>query len=81
MFLAVSEEYEAKTLPIWRRLCHRLCVVRLPGEHMDIFQAPAADPLIQAFEDNVRTASSLGFGREFPDTSVASSQLLVKAEE
>jgi thioesterase domain-containing protein/acyl carrier protein len=63
MFLAVSEEYEAKTLPIWRRLCHRLCVVRLPGEHMDIFQAPAADLLIQAFEDNVRTASSLGFER------------------
>ena len=57
-FLAVSEEYEAKTLPIWRRLSHRLCVVRLPGEHVHIFQAPAAGLLIPAFENSVRTASA-----------------------
>jgi thioesterase domain-containing protein len=59
-FLAVSEEYEAKTLLIWRRLCRRLCIVRLPGEHIDIFRAPAADLLIPAFEDQVRTASRFG---------------------
>ena len=53
-FLAVSEEYQAKTLPIWRRLCSHLAVVRLPGEHIDIFDAPAAPLLIPAFEQQVR---------------------------
>jgi thioesterase domain-containing protein/acyl carrier protein len=57
-FLAVSEEYQAKTLGIWRWLCPRLCVVRLPGEHLDIFEAPAATLLIPAFEDHVRRANA-----------------------
>ncbi len=58
-FLAVSEEYEWKTLPIWRRLSRRLCVARLPGEHVRIFDAPAADLLIPAFENSVRTANGV----------------------
>lgn len=56
-FLAVSEEYEGKTLAIWRWLCPRLSVARLPGDHIGIFQAPAAPLLIPAFEDHVRRAS------------------------
>jgi thioesterase domain-containing protein/acyl carrier protein len=55
-FLAVSNEYQAKTLGIWRWLCPRLNVARLPGAHTDIFQAPAATLLIPAFEDHVRRA-------------------------
>ena len=57
-FLAVSEEYEARTLPIWRWLCERLCVTRLPGEHIDIFQGPAAAFLIPAFGDHVHSVSA-----------------------
>jgi thioesterase domain-containing protein/acyl carrier protein len=57
-FLAVSEEYEAKTLPIWCRLCPRLSVVRLPGEHIGIFAGPAADLLLPAFEEHVRRVSA-----------------------
>ncbi len=55
-FLAVSEEYQAKTFGIWRWLCPRLSVARLPGAHTDIFQAPGAALLIPAFEDHVRRA-------------------------
>jgi thioesterase domain-containing protein/acyl carrier protein len=57
-FLAVSEEYAWKTLPIWRRLCPRLSVTRLPGAHTDIFQTPAATLLIPEFEDHVRRANA-----------------------
>ena len=60
-FLAVSEEYEAKTLPIWRWLCACLCVVRLPGEHNDIFQGAAAALLIAAFDDHVQKVSAKTF--------------------
>jgi thioesterase domain-containing protein/acyl carrier protein len=57
-FLAVSQEYEAKTLGIWRWLCPHLSVVRLPGDHTDIFQAPASVLLIPAFEHHVRAANA-----------------------
>jgi acetoacetyl-CoA synthetase len=55
-WLAVSAQYAPKTLTIWQRLCTRLRVVNLPGAHLDIFQAPAADRLIPAFEEAVQAA-------------------------
>jgi len=55
-WLAVSAQYAPKTLTIWQRLCTRLRVVNLPGAHLDIFQAPAADRLIPAFEQAVQAA-------------------------
>ncbi len=57
-WLAVSAELAPRTLSIWRRLCVRLRVVQLPGAHLDIFHAPAADLLLPAFEGAIRTAHS-----------------------
>jgi thioesterase domain-containing protein/acyl carrier protein len=53
-WLAVSAQYAPKTLSIWQRLCTRLRVVKLPGAHLDIFQAPATERLIPAFEESVQ---------------------------
>ena len=55
-WLAVSAQYAPKTLSIWRRLCKRLRVVSLPGAHLDIFQTPAADKLVPAFDEAVQEA-------------------------
>jgi thioesterase domain-containing protein len=54
-WLAVSAELAPTTLATWQRLCARLRVVHLPGDHMDIFHAPAAELIIPAFDDAVRT--------------------------
>jgi acetoacetyl-CoA synthetase len=53
-WLAVSAQYAPKTLSIWRRLCPRLRVVKLPGAHLEIFQAAAGDKLIPAFDKAVQ---------------------------
>jgi hypothetical protein len=53
-WLAVSAQFAPKTLSIWQRLCPRLRVVHIPGAHLDIFDAPAAEVLIPAFKDAVR---------------------------
>jgi thioesterase domain-containing protein/acyl carrier protein len=54
--LAVSEELGPRTLAIWQRMCARLRVVHLPGDHVDIFNAPASDRLVPVFEEAVRAA-------------------------
>jgi thioesterase domain-containing protein len=54
-WLAVSAQFASRTLSIWQRLCPRLRVVHVPGAHLDIFRAPAAEVLIPAFEQAVRT--------------------------
>jgi thioesterase domain-containing protein len=54
-WLAVSTQFAPRTLPIWRRLCLRLRVLHVPGAHLNLFQAPALDVLIPAFEEVVRT--------------------------
>jgi acetoacetyl-CoA synthetase len=56
VFLAVSEEFAPRTLPIWRRLCARLDVVELPGLHSRILKPPAVDQLIAAFAQRAREA-------------------------
>jgi len=57
VFLAASEEFAPRTLPIWRRLCARLDVVELPGLHSRILNSPAVDQLIAAFAQRVREIS------------------------
>jgi thioesterase domain-containing protein len=54
--LAVSAELGPATLPIWQRLCARVRIVHLPGAHFDMFNAPAADRLVLAFEEAVQRA-------------------------
>jgi thioesterase domain-containing protein len=54
--LAVSDEMGPRTLSIWQRMCTSLRVVQLPGDHVDIFHAPASDRLLPVFEDAVRAA-------------------------
>jgi thioesterase domain-containing protein len=53
-WLAVSAQFAPDTLSTWRRLCPQPRVVQLPGAHLDIFQTPAVEVLIPAFEQAVR---------------------------
>lgn len=57
VFLAASEEFAPRTLPIWRRLGGRLNCVLLPGPHARILNPPALDSLIAAFGQAVRDAT------------------------
>jgi thioesterase domain-containing protein/acyl carrier protein len=66
-WLAVSAQLAPKTLSIWQRLSPRLRVVKVPGAHLKIFDAPAAEVLMPAFEHAVRSTlasmrSALGSG-------------------
>lgn len=56
VFLAASEEFAPRTLPIWRRLGGRLSCVLLPGPHARVLNPPALDSLIAAFGQGVREA-------------------------
>ena len=56
VWLAGSDENAPLALSIWNRLCERRVVVRLPGEHLGIFDPPAAQSLSTAFITAVNAA-------------------------
>lgn len=54
--LAVSAEFAQRTMPRWQRLCARLSVIQVPGTHVQLFDAPGAAPLFDAFDTAVKRA-------------------------
>lgn len=54
--LAASAGCPAQTVESWQRLCPGLAIVRLPGNHVTLFQPPSMALLDPAFEHAVRGA-------------------------